>query len=99
MWLVVEDVSKVGQHNERLLPHLANFFECVDTRRYSHVWLLNLCRTLQRIAIRLHVVLRTGQVKRALAIQTISACLELETERLDTARKRISVCTSAFNPI
>ena len=50
------------------------------------------CRTLQRVAIRLHVVLHTGNIKRAMAIHTVGACLELVEKRLDEARKTISVC-------
>jgi len=50
------------------------------------------CRTLQRVAIRLHIVLHTGNFKRAMAIHTVSACLELVEKRLDEARNTISVC-------
>ena len=52
---------------------------------------LNLRRTLQRIAVRLHIVLRVGQVKRAMAVHTIRACLELEQRRLNDSRERIMV--------
>jgi len=52
---------------------------------------LNLHRTLQHIAVRLHIVLRVGQVKRAMAVHTIRACLELEQKRLSDSRERIMV--------
>jgi len=52
---------------------------------------LNLRRTLQRIAVRLHIVLRVGQVKRAMAVHTIRACLELEQKRLSDTRENIMV--------
>jgi len=48
-------------------------------------------RTLQHVAIWLHVVLHTGSVKRAMAIHTVGACLDLVENRLDEARKTISV--------
>jgi len=46
---------------------------------------------LQRIAIRLYVVLRMGQVQRRMAVQTILTCLVLEQGRLVEAQKNISV--------
>jgi len=49
------------------------------------------CRILQRVAIRLHVVLHTRNFKRAMAIHTVGACLELVEQRLEEARKTISV--------
>jgi len=54
---------------------------------------MNLCRTLQRIAIRLHIVLRVVQVKRAMAVHTVSACPALEQQRLEEAGKTIMVCS------
>jgi len=48
-------------------------------------------RTLQRIAIRLHVVLGTGKTKLATAVHTVAASLTREKERLDTAQRDIDV--------
>ena len=55
------------------------------------VEMLRSYRTLQRIAIRLHVVLHAKLVKRAIAVNYVTACLTLEERRLDEARKTISV--------
>ena len=52
---------------------------------------LKFYRMLQRIAIRLHIVLRVGQVKRSVAAHTVSACLVLEEDRLAEAGKTIIV--------
>jgi len=51
---------------------------------------------LQRIAIRLHIVLRVGQVKRSVAAHTVSACLVLEEDRLAEAGKTIIVSGSSI---
>jgi len=58
---------------------------------FSRCGLLTQARTLQRIAIRLHTVLRIGKLKRSMAIHTVIACMELEKERLNAARQRIVV--------
>jgi len=46
---------------------------------------------MQRIAIRLHIVLRVGHIKQAMATHTVSACLVLEEQRLAEAGKTIIV--------
>jgi len=48
-------------------------------------------RTLQRIAIRLHVLLGTGKTKIATAIHTIAASLTREKEKIDIAHRNIDV--------
>jgi len=95
LWSVVGQVSpEVVADSHDLRLHLLGFFELVLALGKMCTRVLNPSRTLQRIAIRLHTVLLTSQVKRAMAIHSVSACLVLEESRLKDARNTISVCYS-----
>jgi len=56
---------------------------------------LTTSRTLWRIVIRLQMIMGAGWAKRALAVHSVSACLEVERQRIKQARKDISVSRSA----
>ena len=91
LWKALEQVSPEAiASNAQLRDHFDIFFGCVQPGRTSGCGLI-IYRILQRIAIRLHIVMRVGQVKRLMATQTVNACLVLEEQRLAEAGKTIMV--------